>query len=110
MALNEYMTNQYELNARLNNGQRLDVTKVIDARYTIGTPFGNVVKSFADMTIEYIDHLGDNYFVVTLTPEESNQVGKYPQQLEVSFDGVTFVGCVLRPSALTFKPNLSRNF
>ncbi len=108
--LNEFMTNTVELNARLNSGQRLDVTKVIAARYTIATPWGNINKTLSDMAIEYVDHLGDNYLVVTLTPEESNQSGEYPHQLEVSFDGSTYVGCVLRPDALTFKPNISRNY
>lgn len=107
--LNELMTNKVELNARLNSGQRLDVTKVIAATYTISTPWGDVSKTLPDMTIEYIDHLGDNYLVVTLTPEESNQAGSFPHQLSVSFDGSTYYGCVLRPNKLEFKPNIARN-
>ncbi len=100
----EALTNTYELNARLTTGQRLDVTKIVDARYHVITPFGTVTKTLDDLTIEYIDHLGDNYLVVTLTPEESNITGKAEHQLAVSFDGQTFHGCVLRPATIEFKP------
>lgn len=105
----ESLTNTYELNARLANGLRLDVTKIVGARYSLVTPFGNINKTLSDMTIEYIDHLGDNYLVVTLTPEESNQAGSFPHQLSVSFGGSTYYGCVLRPNKLEFKPNIARN-
>lgn len=100
----ESLTNTYELNARLANGLRLDVTKIVGARYSLVTPFGNVNKTLPEMTIEYIDHLGDNYLVVTLTPEESAFSGKAIQQLSVSFDGETYQGCIMRPSTLNFTP------
>lgn len=100
----ENLTNTYELNARLPNGLRLDVTKIVDAVYSLITPFGTVNKRLSDMTIEYIDHLGDNYLVVTLTPEESAFTGKAIQQLSVSFDGETYQGCIMRPSTLNFTP------
>lgn len=100
----ENRTNTYELNARLSSGQRLDVTKIIDAVYSVNTPFGSVTKRLDDMTIEYIDHLGDNYLVVTLTPEESNYAGKAQHQLSVSFDGSTYYGCILRPATIEFTP------
>lgn len=102
----QLLTNTYELNARLATGQRLDVTKIVDARYTLSALDTVTVKNLAQMTIEYIDHLGDNYLVVTLTPQESKHAGKYPHQLEVSFDGSTYVGCVLRPDYVEFKPKI----
>lgn len=98
------LTNTYELNARIGSGQRLDVTTIVAAVYSVITPAGAVTKTLDDMTIEYIDHLGDNYLVVTLTPQESNYAGKAKHQLSVSFDGETYYGCILRPATLEFKP------
>ena len=90
------LTNTYELNARLGSGQRLDVTTIVSAVYSEITPAGTVTKT--------LDHLGDNYLVVTLTPQESNYAGKAKHQLSVSFDGETYYGCILRPATLEFKP------
>lgn len=105
MAL-ELATNQIILNARTQTGQRLDVTTIVGAEYILATPTYDVKKSLSDMTIEYIDHLGDNYLVVTLSPEESNFSGKAKHQLKVSFDGTTYVGCVLRPDYIELTPSL----
>ncbi len=105
MAL-ELATNQIILNARTQTGQRLDVTTIVAAEYKMATLDYTVTKALADMTIEYIDHLGDNYLVVTLTLEESNFAGKAQHQLKVSYDGATYVGCVLRPNYIEFAPSL----
>lgn len=102
----ELATNQIILNARTQTGQRLDVTTIVGAEYKLATTTYEVKKSLSDMTIEYIDHLGDNYLVVTLTPEESNFSGKAQHQLKVSFDGTTYVGCVLRPDFVELTPSL----
>lgn len=99
-------TNKITLNARTQTGQRLNVTEIVGAVYDLIIPGGIITKTLADMTIEYIDHLGDNYLIVTLPASESTFSGTCWHQLKVSFDGENYEGCILRPEKITFQPDL----